>query len=135
MTGTSTRPESTVRLALAQMNTSVGDLAGNADLIVEWTGRAAALGADIVAFPEMAVTGYQVDDLALRSSFVEASRATLDGLAARLVEAGHGDVVAIADLDLDMIAEVRKTWQFFRDRRPETYGSLTEQSGRALAAD
>jgi hypothetical protein len=34
-----------------------------------------------------------------------------------------------------MIAEVRKTWQFFRDRRPETYAPLTAQTGRALAAD
>jgi beta-ureidopropionase len=45
------------------------------------------------------------------------------------------DEVLVADLDLDMIAEVRKTWQFFRDRRPETYDALTAQSGRAVAAD
>jgi beta-ureidopropionase len=45
------------------------------------------------------------------------------------------DEVLVADLDLDMIAEVRKTWQFFRDRRPETSDPLTEQTGRALAAD
>jgi beta-ureidopropionase len=45
------------------------------------------------------------------------------------------DEVLVADLDLDMIAEVRNTWQFFRDRRPETYGPLTEQTGRAVAAD
>ena len=45
------------------------------------------------------------------------------------------DEVLAADLDLDMIAEVRKTWQFFRDRRPETYDALTAQSGRAVAAD
>jgi len=45
------------------------------------------------------------------------------------------DEVLVADLDLDMIAEVRKTWQFFRDRRPETYDALTAQSGRAIAAD
>ncbi|MGA8488880.1 MAG: nitrilase-related carbon-nitrogen hydrolase [Terriglobales bacterium] len=45
------------------------------------------------------------------------------------------DEVLVADLDLDMIAEVRKVWQFFRDRRPETYGPLTAQTGQALAAD
>jgi len=48
------------------------------------------------------------------------------------------DEVLVADLDLDLIAEVRKVWQFFRDRRPETYGVLTAQSstgGRAAAAD
>src|SRR5438132_1791495 len=45
------------------------------------------------------------------------------------------DDVLVADLDLDMILEVRKVWQFFRDRRPETYSILTGQSGRATAAD
>src|SRR6266851_1467848 len=41
------------------------------------------------------------------------------------------DEVLVADLDLDMILEVRKVWQFFRDRRPESYGILTTQSGKA----
>jgi N-carbamoylputrescine amidase len=45
------------------------------------------------------------------------------------------DEVVVADLDLDMISEVRKVWQFFRDRRPETYGALTAQSVTAAAAD
>jgi beta-ureidopropionase len=45
------------------------------------------------------------------------------------------DEVVVGDLDLDMIAEVRKVWQFFRDRRPETYHSLTAQSEQAASAD
>src|ERR1041385_2767244 len=45
------------------------------------------------------------------------------------------DEVVVADLDLDMIQEVRKIWQFFRDRRPETYAPLATQSGRSAAAD
>jgi beta-ureidopropionase len=45
------------------------------------------------------------------------------------------DEVVVADLDLDMIAEVRKVWQFFRDRRPESYGPITTQSGASSAAD
>ena len=45
------------------------------------------------------------------------------------------DEIVAADLDLDMITEVRRVWQFFRDRRPETYSPLTEQTGRAAAAD
>jgi N-carbamoylputrescine amidase len=45
------------------------------------------------------------------------------------------DEVLVADLDLDMILEVRKVWQFFRDRRPDTYGILTAQSGKSAAAD
>ena len=45
------------------------------------------------------------------------------------------DEVLVADLDFDMIAEVRKVWQFFRDRRPESYGPITAQTGEAAAAD
>jgi beta-ureidopropionase len=44
------------------------------------------------------------------------------------------DELVVADLDLDMIAEVRKTWQFFRDRRPESYAPLTHQQGKAAGA-
>jgi beta-ureidopropionase len=46
----------------------------------------------------------------------------------------HKDELVVADLDLDMIEEVRRTWQFFRDRRPETYQPLTAQSGQARKA-
>src|ERR1700689_1099900 len=66
-----------LRIALAQVNATVGGLDGNADLIVEWTRRAAGRGARVVVFPEMMLTGYPVEDLALRASVVEASIATL----------------------------------------------------------
>ncbi|MBO0799850.1 MAG: NAD+ synthase, partial [Blastocatellia bacterium] len=58
-----------LRIALAQINATVGDLTGNAELIMSWTRRAAARGARVVLFPEMALTGYPVEDLALRTSF------------------------------------------------------------------
>ena len=45
------------------------------------------------------------------------------------------DELLVADLDLDMITDVRRVWQFFRDRRPESYGPLTAQTGEAKAAD
>ncbi len=45
------------------------------------------------------------------------------------------DEVLVADLDLNMIEEVRQTWQFFRDRRPDSYGPLVNQTGKAAAAD
>jgi len=73
-----------MRIALAQVNATVGDLAGNADLIVEWTRRAADQGARLVVFPEMMLTGYPVEDLALRASFVAASTAALRATAGRL---------------------------------------------------
>jgi NAD+ synthase (glutamine-hydrolysing) len=59
-----------LRLALAQINPTVGDLEGNSRLIVDWIGRAREQGADIVCFPELAITGYPPEDLVLKRSFV-----------------------------------------------------------------
>ncbi|MEV5353224.1 NAD+ synthase [Streptomyces sp. NPDC093516] len=84
-----------LRLALNQIDARVGDLAANAESIVRWTRHSAEQGAHLVAFPEMALTGYPVEDLALRSSFVEASRAALRSLAARLAEEGLGRLPVI----------------------------------------
>jgi NAD+ synthase (glutamine-hydrolysing) len=84
-----------LRIALAQVNATVGDLDGNAELIVEWTRRAAARGARAVVFPEMMLTGYPVEDLALRASFVEASMATLHAVAARLQAEGLGGIAVV----------------------------------------
>ena len=81
---------------MAQVNATVGDLDGNADLIIEWTRRAAAQGAQLIVFPEMALTGYPVEDLALRASFVDASIATIHQVAARLGDSGLGGVAVIA---------------------------------------
>lgn len=66
-----------VRLGLAQINTTVGDLAGNRRKIVEYLERARAESADIVAFPELALTGYPPEDLLFRKEFL---RATQDAL-------------------------------------------------------
>ncbi|MEW1547077.1 NAD+ synthase [Streptomyces tsukubensis] len=84
-----------LRLALNQIDATVGDLGGNADAVVRRTRQAAEQGAHLVAFPEMMLTGYPVEDLALRSSFVDASRATLVSLAARLADEGLGGVPVI----------------------------------------
>jgi NAD+ synthase (glutamine-hydrolysing) len=89
-----------LRLALNQIDSRVGDLAGNAEAILRWTRHSADRGAHLVAFPEMALTGYPVEDLALRPSFVEASRAALRTLAARLAEEGFGELpVLVGYLD------------------------------------
>ncbi|MFE6284195.1 NAD+ synthase [Streptomyces sp. NPDC057877] len=84
-----------LRLALNQIDARVGDLAGNTETILRWTRHSAERGAHLVAFPEMALTGYPVEDLALRSSFVEASRAALRSLAARLADEGFGELPVI----------------------------------------
>jgi NAD+ synthase (glutamine-hydrolysing) len=85
-----------LRIALAQVNATVGDLDGNAGLIIEWTRRAAERGARVVVFPEMVLTGYPVEDLALRASFVEASISTLHAVAGRLAAEGLGGVAVVA---------------------------------------
>ena len=84
-----------MRIALAQVNATVGDLAGNSDLIVTWTRRAADQGAQLVVFPEMMLTGYPVEDLALRTSFVEASINTLHAMAERLAAEGLGGIAVV----------------------------------------
>src|SRR3984885_11372319 len=84
-----------LRVGLAQVNATVGDLAGNSEIIVEWTRRAAARGARVVVFPEMALTGYPVEDLALRASFVEASIAAVRDVAERLNVEGLGGVAVV----------------------------------------
>jgi len=73
-----------LRLALAQVNPTVGDLVGNAALVKKSVDQAVAAGAHIAIFPEMVLTGYPVEDLALRPSFQLASKAAIASLAAQL---------------------------------------------------
>ncbi|GGV90535.1 NAD+ synthase [Streptomyces massasporeus] len=95
-----------LRLALNQIDAGVGDLAGNTESIVRWTRHSAEQGAHLVAFPEMVLTGYPVEDLALRSSFVEASRTALRALAARLADEGFGELpVIVGYLDRSATAQ------------------------------
>ena len=80
-----------LRVALAQINPTVGDLAGNADLIAQSVQSAQAQGANLIVFPEMIVTGYPVEDLALRPSFQAASIRAIEEIAAGI----NGDIVAV----------------------------------------
>jgi NAD+ synthase (glutamine-hydrolysing) len=70
-----------LRIALAQLNAVVGDLAGNRDRIVASLAEARDAGADLVVFPELAVTGYPPEDLLLRPGFLRAARETLEEIA------------------------------------------------------
>ena len=89
-----------LRLAMAQVNPTVGDLEGNARLIRAQVAAASAAGAHLVAFPEMVLTGYPVEDLALRASFVAASRAALSRMATDLEVDGLGELpVVVGYLD------------------------------------
>jgi NAD+ synthase (glutamine-hydrolysing) len=81
-----------IRVALGQLNTTVGDLDGNVARMAGWAAKATAAGADVIVFPELAVTGYPPEDLVLRSEFVDDNLAALASLAR--TSAGGCDVIA-----------------------------------------
>src|SRR5207237_2049096 len=80
-----------MRLALAQINTTVGDLDGNRERILEAIGEASSAGADLVLLPELAVTGYPPEDLLLRPGFIRAAEESLREIAL----ATHGIVALV----------------------------------------
>src|SRR5581483_4066747 len=71
-----------MKIALAQVNTTVGDLAGNVDLMLRSAGEAAARGAQVAVFPELSITGYPPRDLVEKPTFIERSEQALERLAA-----------------------------------------------------
>src|SRR3954470_19037665 len=95
-----------MRLALAQINPTVGDLAGNRALILERLAEAKAAGADLALFPELSVTGYPPEDLLLRPGFVRAAESSLEEIA----RAARGIVAVVGtpyfDRDLYNVAAV-----------------------------
>jgi NAD+ synthase (glutamine-hydrolysing) len=84
-----------LRIALNQIDSTVGDIDGNRAAVVRGVREAAERGAHLVAFPEMMLTGYPVEDLALRGSFVAASRAALVALAEELAAEGFGELPVV----------------------------------------
>lgn len=75
------RPTDSLKIALAQLNPTVGDVAGNADKVRRARDQAAAMGADLVAFPELFIAGYPPEDLVLKPAFQAACRAEVEALA------------------------------------------------------
>ncbi|HEY5231728.1 MAG TPA: NAD(+) synthase, partial [Galbitalea sp.] len=84
-----------LRLALAQTNPILGDLAGNSAQILDAAKRAAAAGADILAVGEMALSGYPIEDLAARPSFLRESSRAVHELGKTLLDEGLGDLVVV----------------------------------------
>jgi NAD+ synthase (glutamine-hydrolysing) len=80
---------------LAQVNPTVGDIAANADLIATHAALAHKAGVQLLVFPEMVLTGYPVEDLALRQSFRNASRIAISELAKRVSDSGFGSLVMV----------------------------------------
>ena len=84
-----------IRIALAQINPTVGDLSKNSDLISKYAFDAANAGAVVVVYPEMVLTGYPVEDLANRPSFRAASITAVGALATRINNEGNGDLTLL----------------------------------------
>ena len=84
-----------LRLALAQVDTCVGNIDNNVAKVVQYTARAQQSGARVVVFPEMTLTGYPIEDLALRGTFRTAAQQAVDTLATRLVDEGLEDLYVV----------------------------------------
>jgi NAD+ synthase (glutamine-hydrolysing) len=118
-----------MRLALAQINSVVGDIDGNAAKVVEWMEQARSAQADLVLFPELVVTGYPPEDLLLRPGFIRAARRAVEGIA----KATHGvtALVGAPHLDADLYnacfvlahGEIRSV---YRKRYLPNYGVFDE---------
>ena len=103
-----------LRLAMAQINVVVGDIAGNAEKISKWIDRAVEVQADVVTFPELALTGYPPEDLLLKPQFIEANIAAMHELAARVQ-----DITAIVG---------------FVDRKDDIFNAAAVVQGGKVAA-
>ena len=84
-----------IRLGLAQINPVVGDISGNTALCLDAVSEAAGQGAQLIVLPEMIITGYPIEDLALRNSFQAASEKAVADLARQIDDAGFGECVVL----------------------------------------
>jgi len=89
--------KTSIRIACGQINTTVGDLTGNAGKIIDFIKQAQEIGVDIIAFPELSITGYPPEDLLLKKSFVEDNIKILKSIASKT-----DDIVAIVGF-VDMV--------------------------------
>ena len=93
------RPADRLAIAVAQLNSTVGDIAGNAEKVLRARMTAAAQGADLVVFPELFIAGYPPEDLVLKPAFQAACRAAIEALARDTVSGGPALLVGTPWLD------------------------------------
>src|SRR3954449_8721502 len=127
-----------MRLALAQINTVVGDLDGNAQRILQRLAEAKDHEADLVLFPELAITGYPPEDLLLRPSFVRAAQATAEEVARSA--RGIAALVGVPWLDRDLynacaVCAAGEIKALYRKRFLPNYGVFDEDRYFAPARD
>jgi len=118
-----------MRLALAQINSVVGDLDGNAARVVQWLEQARAANADVVLFPELVVTGYPPEDLLLRPGFIRAARRAVEGIAK--ATRGITALVGAPHLDADLynacfVLAHGEVQSIYRKRYLPNYGVFDE---------
>ncbi len=120
-----------LRVALCQINTTVGDLVGNADLVLRDLARAEAAGCDVAVFPELTLTGYPPEDLLLKPGFVAANKVQLDRIAAATT--GHcAAIVGFADGHPDVynalaVVAAGRVVGTYHKRHLPNYGVFDEQ--------
>jgi NAD+ synthase (glutamine-hydrolysing) len=127
-----------MRLALAQIDSVVGDLAGNRDRIETRLGQAREAGADLVLFPELAVTGYPPEDLLLRPGFIQAAERTMREIAA--ATSGEVALVGFPHFDGDLfnacaVCSDGEVKAVYRKRFLPNYGVFDEERYFATARD
>src|SRR5450631_416402 len=120
-----------LKISLAQINPTVGDLAGNTRKILEYTGLAQKAGADLAIFPELAICGYPPEDLLLKKHFVADNIKALDALSKKI----HGLYLAVGFVDSDaggkvynavgLIAEGKVQSVYYKQELPN-YGVFDE---------
>ena len=86
-----------IRVGIAQINSTVGDLSGNTKKIIQSIDQAKSLGVDLLTFPELAITGYPPEDLLLKPQFIKQNRKCLD----KIIEHSSGIVVVVGFVDSD----------------------------------
>jgi NAD+ synthase (glutamine-hydrolysing) len=120
-----------VRLALAQVNPAVGDIEGNADLVLRAVGEAEARGATLTLLPELVLTCYPPEDLLARDSFVEDNLLALERVAAGCA---HAAVVGFVDKGADgalyngaALCGNHRVLRVYHKRRLPNYGVFDEE--------
>ncbi|MCS7224023.1 MAG: NAD+ synthase [Armatimonadetes bacterium] len=121
----------TFRIALAQVNAIVGNIEANRKKVEEGLRKAAEVGADLVAFPELVITGYPPEDLLLKPHFIEKSRAAVDDLARRVPDHMVA-VIGCVDEDEDIynaaaVAHNGRIVAVYRKHYLPNYGVFDEQ--------
>jgi NAD+ synthase (glutamine-hydrolysing) len=119
-----------MRLALAQINSTVGDIAGNTVKIIDYVRRARADGAELVAFPELAISGYPPEDLLLKPSFLKQCEASLDEIVLAsqdiVVVVGYPEAAEAVYNSAAVICDGRVAGICRKERLPN-YGVFDEQ--------